>query len=184
MICNICSEEIEENQEVKLVCDPSKHIFCIECITEWYKQIKRLKNVGNYYTLRMCPICRGYGGYLPFREGQIYIKGIHKSLNQNHTKNEDKICNQKLKHMITSICIYDETDSVTNLKVLAQILRTYGCEVTEADNGRKAIDKFFSNKNSYDIIFMDNNMPIMVCIYIFVYICFISNFLFIILIVM
>jgi len=97
MICNICSEEIEENQEVKLVCDPSKHIFCIECITEWYKQIKRLKNVGNYYTLRMCPICRGYGGYLPFREGQIYIKGIHKSLNQNHTKNEDKICNQKLK---------------------------------------------------------------------------------------
>jgi hypothetical protein len=96
MICNICSEEIEKNQEVKLVCDP-KHIFCIECITEWYKQVRRLKHTKNYYTPRMCPICRRYGGYLPLMDGNIYIKGIHKNPNPNENKKEDQICNKKLK---------------------------------------------------------------------------------------
>jgi len=99
-ICNICTEEIDNHKIVKLKCDPLRHIFCIECITDWYKEIKKIIKTGNYYTQRMCPICRNYGGYLPLMDGQLYIKGIHKNVHINTCVKIDpnpSICNQKLK---------------------------------------------------------------------------------------
>ena len=76
--CNICSEEIEDNKIIGLKCDPEKHIFCYDCILDWYKQLRLKKNNNsNYNILNMCPICRNNGGLLPLYNNSDFIKGIH-----------------------------------------------------------------------------------------------------------
>jgi len=77
-LCNICSEEIEEDKIIGLTCNPDKHIFCYDCIIEWYKQLKTKKNNNhNYNITNMCPICRNYGGLIPVYKDDEMIKGIH-----------------------------------------------------------------------------------------------------------
>ena len=95
--CNICIELIEPNKIIGLKCNVKKHIFCFDCINDWYKNI--LKNVkhnihSNYNLVRMCPICRKNGGYLPNLNNQ-YVKEIH------YSKKLDNIvqtCSYKLKN--------------------------------------------------------------------------------------
>jgi len=103
--CNICSEKINENELIRLKCNPSKHFFCYTCILDWYKEIKKLKYT-NFYTQNMCPICRKNGGLLPLINlNNIVtapIKGIHKIVNNNeHNKTNNTIklpvCGFKLK---------------------------------------------------------------------------------------
>jgi len=48
-------------------------------------------------------------------------------------------------------------DNLINQKLANGLLRNLGCEVTIADNGKKAVD--ILSDNSYDIIFMDIQMP-------------------------
>ena len=74
--CNICTEEIANDKIVSLACDPSKHIFCYDCIFDWYSQLKNKPNISNYETFKICPMCRKDGGYLPLY-GNKYIRGIH-----------------------------------------------------------------------------------------------------------
>lgn len=66
--CNICSDVIDDNKIVGLKCDPTKHIFCYECIFSWYKQLKKKSKNNNYMITTMCPICRKNGGHLPIIE--------------------------------------------------------------------------------------------------------------------
>jgi hypothetical protein len=94
--CNICSEEIDQNKIISLSCNPTKHIFCYDCIFDWYNQLRTKPNVSNYGTIRMCPICRNDGGYLPQISGINYIRGIHNSKITNNTINY-KVCGYKLK---------------------------------------------------------------------------------------
>ena len=75
--CNICSENIENDKIIALKCNPSKHIFCYDCILDWYVQLNKKKNPGNYTLRNMCPICRKYGGLLPLYENTKYLKGVH-----------------------------------------------------------------------------------------------------------
>ena len=84
-ICNICSLEIESNKIIGLKCNYKKHIFCYDCINDWYKEIRfNVKSVmcSNYNIIRMCPICRKNGGYLPHLGGD-YFHDIHCDKNQN-----------------------------------------------------------------------------------------------------
>jgi len=74
--CNICTEEIPDDKVVSLGCNPLKHIFCYDCIFDWYNQLKIKPNISNYGMIRMCPICRENGGYLPLY-GNKYVRGIH-----------------------------------------------------------------------------------------------------------
>ena len=34
--CNICSEVIPEKRVIGLKCNVKKHIFCYDCINDWY----------------------------------------------------------------------------------------------------------------------------------------------------
>ena len=72
-LCNICSEKIEKNNIIGLKCDFKKHIFCYQCIYDWYKEI----NYNSLYTKQMCPICRKKGGLLPQLNDVKFIKNIH-----------------------------------------------------------------------------------------------------------
>ncbi|MQM10561.1 hypothetical protein Taro_043455 [Colocasia esculenta] len=51
-------------------------------------------------------------------------------------------------------------DNPVNRKVLGKSLENLGVETREAKNGLEAIDLFFSTP-TFDIIFMDRDMPIM-----------------------
>lgn len=79
--CNICSEIIENGKIVGLTCDPEKHIFCYDCIFDWYNELKINKKFDYSSTLNMCPICRKNGGLLPIYNNSICITGIHQNIN-------------------------------------------------------------------------------------------------------
>ena len=95
--CNICSEEINKDNMVRLKCDPDKHYFCYSCILDWFKEVKKLRYT-NHYIANMCPICRKNGGFLPINDDVIPIKGIHliKTVSKNN-KTTSQICGVKLK---------------------------------------------------------------------------------------
>ena len=76
-ICNICSDNIIGNNAIGLKCNPTKHIFCYECIYDWYKELKKNKYTNNYSIKNMCPICRKNGGLLPVHSKFKTINGIH-----------------------------------------------------------------------------------------------------------
>jgi len=76
-LCNICAETIVSDNAIGLKCNPTKHIFCYECILDWYKELIKNKNSNNYSIKNMCPICRKSGGLLPVYDKFISIKGIH-----------------------------------------------------------------------------------------------------------
>jgi hypothetical protein len=75
-LCNICAEEIENDKIIVLKCN-SKHIFCYDCISDWYKSLVNNKT-GNYFIKTMCPICRKNGGKLPISTlGNKFNKQIY-----------------------------------------------------------------------------------------------------------
>jgi len=97
--CNICSDEIEPTKVIGLSCNPSKHIFCYDCIYDWYKELKKKKYGGNYTMLNMCPICRKNGGLLPLIEKISFIKGLHYISDSKKSEidiDDNKICGYKL----------------------------------------------------------------------------------------
>ncbi len=52
-------------------------------------------------------------------------------------------------------------DNVINQKVLTNLLHLSGMNITIANNGQEAVDLVKSEKNIFDIVLMDINMPIM-----------------------
>ena len=76
--CNICSDVIQNDKIIGLSCNPSKHIFCYDCIYDWYSEIKINQKKYDYVSIaNMCPICRKSGGLLPIYNNCIYVNGIH-----------------------------------------------------------------------------------------------------------
>jgi len=95
--CNICTDNVKEENIVRLKCNPSKHIFCYDCIYDWYIELKKQRQ----RLCTMCPICRKNGGTLPLNN-KTYIKNIHNDPN----KVPDIICGYQLvrkKSLCTSI---------------------------------------------------------------------------------
>ena len=96
-ICNICSDVIDNNKIIGLKCNVKKHVFCFDCINDWYIETKKnmVHNINsNYNFCRMCPICRKNGGYLPNLKKK-YVKEVH------YSKNLDNIvqtCGYQLKN--------------------------------------------------------------------------------------
>ena len=97
-LCNICSENIDDDKIVGLKCNPDKHFFCYDCIFDWYKELNKKKKSysQNYSILNMCPICRKKGGLLPPYNDNLPIKNINI---MNYKKLIPKIiCNTQLKN--------------------------------------------------------------------------------------
>jgi hypothetical protein len=80
--CNICSEKIDDDKVIGLKCDPTKHIFCYDCILDWYMELSHSTN-NNYPIKNMCPICRKNGGLLPLLDESTFIKNIHYDSSKN-----------------------------------------------------------------------------------------------------
>jgi hypothetical protein len=103
-LCNICSDQIEDDKIIALKCNPKKHIFCYDCISEWYIEVSQKKNKNLYlYSLNMCPICRKNGGLLPIYGDTQPIKNIHifpkpKPVKKSDLENIPKINPNKLSH--------------------------------------------------------------------------------------
>ena len=105
--CNICTDKIEKNNIIGLKCNFKKHIFCYDCISDWYKEIKYKAS----YTKNMCPICRKNGGLLPVLNDEKFIKNIHykdDSIRQNCgclLKNKKKVCFNIGKNDFSNKCV-------------------------------------------------------------------------------
>ena len=73
--CAICHENLDETK-VKLKCG---HEFHYECVLYAYKS--NYKNKNSYYVnesqVRICPYCRGEGGYLECKLKEIPLLHIH-----------------------------------------------------------------------------------------------------------
>ena len=105
-LCNICSENIDDDKIIGLKCSPDKHFFCYDCIFDWYKEIKNsINNHNNYSHKNICPICRKNGGFLPIHSNYTPIKGINifskvntpKSINIINPDKKPHECGVKLK---------------------------------------------------------------------------------------
>ncbi len=111
--CNICSELIPNDKIIGLKCNVKKHIFCYDCINDWYIITKKNMNHNlnsNYNFVRMCPICRKNGGYLP-NLNDNYIKEVHYKDKENiiqtcgyKLKTKDDYCMNIGKQCFNNLC--------------------------------------------------------------------------------
>lgn len=74
--CNICSDIIEDDKIIQLKCNKN-HIFCYDCITDWYSHLKKKKDKAHYSYITQCPMCRKDGGLLPLCDGYTFSEKIH-----------------------------------------------------------------------------------------------------------
>ncbi|MGN1404798.1 MAG: response regulator [Erysipelotrichaceae bacterium] len=80
-------------------------------------------------------------------------------LGKRESKNNDrKSLNEKEVFKGKKVLLVE--DNELNREIATEILKSYGLEIEEAENGQLAVDKL-QNKNDYDIVLMDIQMPIM-----------------------
>ena len=58
------------------------------------------------------------------------------------------------------------TDAESNSKMMKTLLSKIGISAATAENGQVAVDMIMEDKDKFDIVFMDNQMPVMVSAYI------------------
>ena len=84
MECPIRYDVIEENDKTILKCS---HTFHYDCIMKEYKNQLQNRNT----KLRICPYCRGYGGYLKMKSQCVPVKHLteHYNIFYDHLKNNE-----------------------------------------------------------------------------------------------
>jgi len=92
LLCPLCENILNNDNIVRLSCDPERHYFCYDCIEKWYLTIKYNKNIKAEYNKRECPICRKSNDLLPLLNGRKYERHVH-----NKTSSFDVLCNHILK---------------------------------------------------------------------------------------
>ena len=80
-------------------------------------------------------------------------------VNINNNKLPTVDTSQKIEKAFKNISVLIVEDNIMNQKVTHGLLTRMGCIVTIADNGYNALN--ILEKQSFDIIFMDGNMPVM-----------------------
>ena len=131
--CNICSDKINEGEIVALKCNVQKHIFCYDCISDWFDESMNNKIYKYQIIKNMCPICRKNGGKIPYLDKKKESKmnkniyyDIKDGININcghYIKKTNKICynvgkkeyNYKCgKHKDKNLCKPCNKDEVNN----------------------------------------------------------------------
>ena len=99
--CPLCEIDLNENNIIRLTCNPDKHYFCNECIIDWFTTIHKNKNHLVQYNKRECPVCREPTKFIPLLEGQVYIRNIHSPLHLKKNINlEDHQINEFCNHLL------------------------------------------------------------------------------------
>jgi len=90
----------------------------------------------------------------------IRFSRLHEIIsNNNPEKIPVEVDSDKESDSFDNIKILLVEDNLMNQKVTHALLKRMGCEVTIADNGKTALH--ILEKQSFDLIFMDGNMPVM-----------------------
>ena len=169
--CGICYIDIDVDNKITLKC---KHIFCYDCIFDWFKEAVNKYDKYNKISKRECPYCRNISGILPIKDGYPLIHNVNTS-NDNiykcieYTK-KGKKCNNKAlyvkKDNIFTLC-YIHNKS-TNSSINKPVKISHNCNALTLkglkckNNGKYKIDNNYycsthkekhigSNKN-YTII--------------------------------
>lgn len=167
--CNICSDEIEPTKVIGLSCNPYKHIFCYDCIYDWYKELKKKKYGGNYNILNMCPICRKNGGLLPLIASKTFIKGLHYISDSKKSEidiDDNKICGYKLcskngfcqakgNKLYAGLCgKHKSKKSVPNIEQLDinELLNDISETIEIPENNLTSSKDFFSDENEENLL--------------------------------
>ena len=167
-ICNICSDVIEENKIIGLKCNLKKHIFCYDCIYDWYLVTKKNYNSNinsNYNFIRMCPICRKNGGYLPNLNNN-YTKDIHCKTSKDivqtcgyKLKGKDDYCMNTGKKCYNNLCKKHYNIELKKNNKKCQIINRN--EENKQDNDNDELEKITSMLNKNNIFLnIDNNCTI------------------------
>jgi len=110
----------------------------------------------------------GFSGYMPKPvHRQKLLKMVELLLGKTQTADGDAPCEpsqimtqysirEEVKHAV-SILLAE--DNIVNQKLATTLLTKGGYHVTVASNGREAVDIFTKNPKSFDLIFMDVQMP-------------------------
>ena len=96
LLCPLCDIVLNNENIVRLNCDPLRHYFCYDCIEKWFITIKYNTNKTIIYNKRECPICRKSNDLLNLLPDKKYEKHVHYEIgNENNIKN--MLCNHLLK---------------------------------------------------------------------------------------
>ena len=101
----------------------------------------------------------GIQAYLtkPVRQSELYIS-LLKVLGHSSGKTIMPAVKNERK-LRTSLHVLAVEDNMTNLELLVATLKIFGCRIDVAVNGEEAVNAV--KKNSYDLVFMDCQMPVM-----------------------
>lgn len=112
----------------------------------------------------------GFNGFLPKPVNRIKLykmmewllsEAEEKSMPEN-TENTEIITQHSIREDIKhSVSILLAEDNLINQKLAEKLFTQAGYLVDTADNGEKAVNLFLANRNKYDIIFMDIQMPVL-----------------------
>ena len=148
--------------------------FDIIIIDEKMVRLCRDKSIAHRCTAKMVLLSSLYHEEKPFRELKIddYLskpfnqqmlyniilnlfdnKGLTRRIKKMHYKHEDLFVLKGSKILLAE-------DNIMNQKVILGLLEDTGIEVTTVTNGQKAVAKIMAD-DSYEMILMDINMPVM-----------------------
>ena len=102
----------------------------------------------------------------PITESSLFNAVISAKATSSHTKVTDDLVPENIKpdgepRQLKGINILLVEDNYINQDVAIHILEMEGATVTLAENGQVAVDKVADAKNSFDLVLMDLQMPVM-----------------------
>jgi CheY-like chemotaxis protein len=119
-------------------------------LTKPLNQERIFELIINLYTLKQ--IKADYKEEVETKAHALTHRGeIHEALNISQTSFKD----------FSGMHLLIVEDDVINQKVLSNILKTSGIEITIANNGREAVNMIKERSEPFDLVLMDINMPVM-----------------------
>lgn len=96
----------------------------------------------------------------PVTESALF-NAINRARNGTFVTNGDDVSAWKTDERLKGIRILLAEDNELNQEVVSTMLHRFGIEVEVANNGEEAIERFRSDREGFDLILMDVQMPVM-----------------------
>jgi len=96
---------------------------------------------------------------IDFKKEEVRLLGLEAEivLGQSHASKPETVLADNKGALVDGMQVLLAEDNLVNQKVATKHLEKLGCQVTVAGNGRKAVDAV--REGSYDLVFMDCQMP-------------------------